>query len=64
MEERDREWRKRLSDAQYRVLRLKDTEPPFSGRYLYTRQKGTYCCAACGNVLFTSEAKFDSGSGW
>lgn len=58
------EWKKALTPEQYRVLREKGTEAPFSGAYAYTREKGMYLCAACGNELFPSETKFDSGSGW
>lgn len=58
------EWKKKLTPEQYRVLRQKGTEAAFSGKYYYTNQAGMYVCAACGNVLFSSEAKFDSGTGW
>ena len=60
----EEEWRKELSPEQYEVLRLKGTEAPFTGEYVYTKEDGTYCCAACGAELFKSDAKFDSGSGW
>lgn len=60
----DAEWRQKLSPEQYRVLRQKGTETPFSGKYLHTSEDGTFRCAACGNPLFDSDAKFDSGSGW
>ena len=58
------EWRKELTPEQYHILREKGTEPPFSGKYVSEKRKGTYLCAACGQPLFESETKFDSGSGW
>lgn len=54
----------KLTDEQYRVLVEKGTERPFTGKYLDNKEKGKYHCAACGNPLFDSETKFDSGSGW
>jgi peptide-methionine (R)-S-oxide reductase len=60
----DEEWRQILTPEQYRVLRRKGTERPFSGEYDKAKEKGTYVCAACGNPLFGSETKFDSGTGW
>jgi peptide-methionine (R)-S-oxide reductase len=60
----DEEWRQELTPEQYRVARQKGTERPFSGKYHDTKEKGTYKCAACGNELFASEDKFDSGCGW
>lgn len=60
----EEEWRQQLTPEQYRVARQKGTERPFSGEYNATKDKGTYKCAACGNELFTSDAKFDSGCGW
>jgi peptide-methionine (R)-S-oxide reductase len=58
------EWRKQLTPEQYRVLREKGTEAPFTGEFLHAEADGTFTCAACGNSLFASDAKFDSGTGW
>ncbi len=58
------EWRKRLSKASYNVLRQEGTEPPFSSELNKEKREGTYHCAACESPLFSSEAKFDSGTGW
>jgi len=58
------EWKSKLSEEQYRILREKGTERPFSGKYLKHEDEGIYRCAACGNELFSSRTKFDSGSGW
>ena len=60
----EKKWKKILSKEQYKILREKGTEPPFTGKYNYNKEKGLYECAACGNPLFSSETKFDSGSGW
>lgn len=60
----EEELKRRLSPEQYAVCREKATEPPFSGKYLYYKEDGTYTCVACGNELFASEAKYDSGTGW
>jgi peptide-methionine (R)-S-oxide reductase len=57
-------WKKKLSKDQYKILREKGTEKPFTGKLLHNKEKGLYLCAACGNKLFSSETKFDSGSGW
>jgi peptide-methionine (R)-S-oxide reductase len=60
----DDEWKKDLTPEQYDVLRGKGTEAPFTGAYVHEKKEGTYMCAACGNPLFPSDAKFDSGTGW
>jgi peptide-methionine (R)-S-oxide reductase len=60
----EEQWRQELTPAQYEVLRRKGTERPFSGRYVQTKQDGIYRCAACGAELFSSDTKFDSGTGW
>jgi peptide-methionine (R)-S-oxide reductase len=58
------EWRQALDPEQYRILREKGTEAPFSGEYDHVFEPGTYLCAGCGAELFGSDAKYDSGSGW
>ncbi len=58
------EWRAQLTPEQYHVLRERGTEQPFSGRYYAHEERGAYVCAGCGNPLFSSKAKYDSGSGW
>lgn len=58
------EWKKKLTKEQYKVLREKETEKPFSEKLLYNKSKGKYICAACGNVIFDSSTKFDSECGW
>ena len=60
----EEEWQKRLSPDEYRVLRQHGTEAPWDGCFLGTKEPGTYVCAACGNPLFRSGEKFESGTGW
>lgn len=60
----DEDWRAELSEEQYRVCRKQGTEPAFSGAYWNTKTKGMYLCACCGQELFASDTKFDSGTGW
>jgi peptide-methionine (R)-S-oxide reductase len=60
----DAEWRERLTDEEYRILREKGTERAYTGAYHATKTKGTYECAGCGEVLFVSDTKYDSGCGW
>ena len=60
----DDEWRGKLTDEQYYVTRQKGTERPFTGKYYDNKEKGMYRCVCCGEELFTSDAKYDSGCGW
>jgi peptide-methionine (R)-S-oxide reductase len=60
----EQEWKEQLSPEQYQVARQCGTERAFSGKYWNTKDKGTYNCVCCGEPLFTSETKFDSGTGW
>ena len=64
MEKTDQEWREELSPERYNILREAGTEPPFSGEYTYSKEDGIYRCGACGAELFSSDSKFDSGTGW
>ncbi len=60
----DEEWQQQLTPEQYRITRQAGTEPAFSGEYCDTKTDGTYTCACCGQPLFSSQTKYDSGSGW
>jgi peptide-methionine (R)-S-oxide reductase len=64
MNKTDDEWKKELDPQQYKVLRKKHTEPAFTGKLLHNKETGVYTCAGCGTELFSSESKYDSGSGW
>ena len=64
MPKTDEEWRERLTPEQYKILRKAGTEPAFSGEYNSTKEPGTFVCAGCGEPLFETDHKFDSGSGW
>ncbi|MGI8804424.1 MAG: peptide-methionine (R)-S-oxide reductase MsrB [Thermoleophilaceae bacterium] len=64
VEKSEEQWREELTPDQYEVLRKKGTEAPFTGRYVETKADGTYRCAACGAELFSSDTKFESGTGW
>lgn len=61
---KETDWQAKLTPQQYRVLREKGTEPPFTGQYWNNHEPGEYRCAGCGAPLFDSDAKFDSGTGW
>lgn len=60
----EKEWQEQLTPEQYAIMRQKGTERPFTGKYYYFKGHGTFKCAACGNDLFSSDAKYESGSGW
>jgi peptide-methionine (R)-S-oxide reductase len=60
----EQQWKQELTAEQYKVLREKGTERPFTGEYEHCKTAGTYRCAACGQELFSSDTKFESGSGW
>lgn len=62
--ENEEGWKEQLTPEQYKILREKGTEAPFTGALLHTDADGVYRCAACGNPLYSSDAKFESGSGW
>ncbi len=62
--ETEDEWRDRLTEEEYRILRESGTEPSFSGEYVDEKRDGTYVCAGCGAELFSSDEKFESGTGW
>lgn len=64
MPQTEEEWKKKLSKEQFRVLREKGTEIPFTGKYNFNKETGMYSCGACGNELFSSQNKFDSSTGW
>lgn len=64
MSKKVKDWKEKLTPEQYHVLREKGTEKPFTGKLLKNKDKGNYVCAACGNKLFSSDTKFDSGTGW
>ncbi len=58
------DWKQSLTEEEYRVLREKGTEAPFTGDYVHSKESGMYRCKACGALLFSSDTKFDSGTGW
>jgi peptide-methionine (R)-S-oxide reductase len=60
----EEQWRTELTPEEFHILREKGTEPAFTGKYWKTKENGTYVCAGCGAELFSSDTKFDSGSGW
>ncbi|MEA2461748.1 MAG: peptide-methionine (R)-S-oxide reductase [Actinomycetota bacterium] len=60
----EEEWQRELTPEQYEVLRRAGTEPPFTGKYVHSKEDGMYRCGACKAVLFSSDTKFESGSGW
>lgn len=64
VEKSEADWKRELSPEQYRIMREKGTERPFTGEYLDNHDQGIYRCAACGTELFNSDTKFESGSGW
>ena len=64
MSKTEDQWRSELSPDRYKILREKGTEPPFTGAYTHSKVDGVFRCGACGQELFRSDAKFDSGTGW
>ncbi len=64
MPKSEEEWKKKLTPSQYKILRQKGTEEPFTGHLLKNKESGIYTCAACNSPLFDSKTKFDSGTGW
>ncbi|HSK98104.1 MAG TPA: peptide-methionine (R)-S-oxide reductase, partial [Euzebyales bacterium] len=64
IEHTDEQWRELLTDEQYRIVRQKGTERPFTGAYWDVKRDGVYRCVACSAPLFTSDTKYDSGTGW
>jgi peptide-methionine (R)-S-oxide reductase len=64
LKKNDAEWEQQLTDEQYQITRRKGTEPAFTGEYWDTKKDGVYLCACCGQPLFDSKTKFDSGTGW
>lgn len=64
LQKAEEEWTKKLTKDEFKILREKGTEPPFSGKFVDSKKHGVYLCAGCGQELFSSKTKFDSGSGW
>jgi peptide-methionine (R)-S-oxide reductase len=64
VEKSEEEWRQELTPEEYEVMRRHGTEPPFTGKYVHSKEDGMYRCRACGNDLFSANTKFDSGTGW